>query len=281
MHSTRNRPWTRLWPIAAAGLPVAGVVAAAVVQGRPAAEKLLTALAQPSCVLWLSLYCYVWHSWRNGPRKLAACALAIWLGYTVVGQQIVAAWMIASLERPYRTIDPLKQQPFDVVIVLGGGTATGPEGTSHLAMSGDRVMMAARMYHAGLARRIICTGDTTSDAAGSMDPADHTTRILTDVGVPSEIMIRVGGRNTSDEVYELAQVLAKFPPGTRVGLLTSAWHLPRASRLAARRGLQVEPLPADFVTPRGFVAESFVPQAGHFLLEGLAIKEFLGMALGR
>lgn len=269
------------WTILATGVPAGAVAGVALTQGRPAAEKLVTALVQPGGLLWLVLYWMVWASWRQGSASLSRFAIAIWIAYTIAGQQATAVWLVSKLERPYTAIDPLKQEPFDVVIVLGGGTATGPASTSHLTMAGDRVMMAARMYHAKLARRIICTGDVSPDSDESPDPADHTSRILSDVGVPPEVLVRVGGRNTQEEIQEIAQVVARLPAASRVGLLTSAWHLPRATRLAARRGLQVEPIPADFITPRGWAAESFVPQAGHFFLEGLAIKEYLGIAMGR
>ena len=74
----------------------------------------------------------------------------------------------------------------------------------------------------------------------------------------------------------------------RIGLLTSAWHLPRAMRLANHNGLKPLPLPADFRTganvegfTTGQIVESMIPNG--FALEATCLfaKEYLGMLVGR
>ena len=65
-------------------------------------------------------------------------------------------------------------------------------------------------------------------------------------GVSSEVLELAGGCNTHEEMGDLAKRCA--PSGQRVGLLTSAWHLPRAQQLVKKNGLDLIPLPSDFVT---------------------------------
>ncbi len=69
---------------------------------------------------------------------------------------------------------------------------------------------------------------------------------------------------------------------TRVGLISSAWHLRRALRLAARHDFDPVPLPADF---RGrvewFGAYSLIPSGGGAYDIHQACSEFLGAVTGR
>ncbi|MHB8902668.1 MAG: YdcF family protein, partial [Thermoguttaceae bacterium] len=68
----------------------------------------------------------------------------------------------------------------------------------------------------------------------------------------------------------------------RLGLVTSAWHMKRALRLARVNGLSLQPLPADF---RGTAIEwaprDFNPTGSGFLKSELACKEILAGLVGR
>ena len=79
-----------------------------------------------------------------------------------------------------------------------------------------------------------------------VDMSEATTRIWTEAGIPAERITQLGGMNTSQEMIELRQFLGEHPPA-RVGLLTSAFHMPRAERLARKNGLQLTPIPAGFL----------------------------------
>ena len=70
-------------------------------------------------------------------------------------------------------------------------------------------------------------------------------------------------------------------PGHRCGVLTSAWHLPRAMAQARRLRLECTPLPADF---RGNVPPPtlfhLIPQGEGFEDVHSACWEYLGRWLG-
>ena len=78
--------------------------------------------------------------------------------------------------------------------------------------------------------------------------------------------------------------LAEILDGSqRVGLITSAWHMPRALRLARANGLNPIPVPADFVSPpqhdrpiqAGEVALSMFPDEGNMSKVGVLLREVL------
>ncbi|NJK89436.1 MAG: DUF218 domain-containing protein, partial [Myxococcales bacterium] len=91
-------------------------------------------------------------------------------------------------------------------------------------------------------------------------------------------------RNTSPQ--EIAAIAAWVKTATAVrslGLLTSAWHLPRAMALAEREGLEVVAIAAD-VQFEASVGESildYLPHGPAFQLVHRAAWETLGRAVGR
>jgi uncharacterized SAM-binding protein YcdF (DUF218 family) len=185
-------------------------------------------------------------------------------------------------------VNPFDGQSFDVLIVLGGGASTGANGRPQVTSAGDRIVLAAQLYQAGKARRIICTGERiramNPDGA---DPAQQGMLILEALGVPRGAIERSSGTNTAEELASIAQV-AK--PGERMGLITSAWHMPRALRLARRHGLELEPVPADFVgsrpdaaQPPGFGATVLlcIPDAEALVVAARWEKEQLARIVGR
>ena len=69
----------------------------------------------------------------------------------------------------------------------------------------------------------------------------------------------------------------------RAGLITSAWHMKRAQRLARLNGLQLEPLPADFHTPPVIrpTVKDFVPSSTASDTIRRALKEYMAWLVGR
>jgi len=149
-------------------------------------------------------------------------------------------------------------------------------------VSGDRVVLAARLYHSGKTRLLAATGERISQLTSKgPNPADETAEIWQGLGVPGGDILRLGGRNTSEEVTAVRDLMRQNQ-WTRVGLITSAWHMPRTMQLAARHRLDLQPLPTGFRgIPGRFTVLSLVPSPGGFASNQLALKEILGRAVGR
>lgn len=256
------------------------------VLGRSACEKLATATAMPAGLIWLLLTCVIIWQLRTATRRVLTLLILIWAAYTVVGNGMFSSALLSSLESEFSEINPLQEEPFDVVVLLGGGAATGRNGRAQGNASGDRVILAAQMYHSQLTSRIICTGQRiVSMNSTGKDPAEESANVLIGLGVPNSAIEKLGGRTTSEEMALLGQRYGNSE--SRVGVITSAWHLPRAMRLADRNGFHPQPLPADFLTgpPRsmtaGEVISACIPQGGSFMVVSRVAKEYLGMLAGR
>ncbi len=258
--------------------------------GRDAAEKIGTALFMPSGIVWLMLIALCIQLWplRRSDRPAGGwTSLLCLVAYSLGGSGYISDFMASSLEAPYVQINPLIEPSVDIVVVLGGGGSQGANGRLQGNGSGDRMILAAQLYHKDPATKFIVTGQRIESMSSSgVDPADTSLDILTRLGVPESSIERIGGKNTSEEMQNLG---ARFKDSSlRIGLLTSAWHLPRATRLATRNGLKTVPLPADFrSSPPGQAPtigqriEALIPNGAAFGSTWSFAKEYVGMLIGR
>jgi len=256
---------------------------AGLVSGPTMVEKLLTALANPVGLIWLGLIGLVYFCILNRQSWPALSGFACWLILTVGGNQLVADWLANSLESPFQNIDIFHMEPFDTVVVLGGGTSSLQNGRSQLSNSGDRIATAARLYHAGQVKRLVCTGTQTfRSTPKDLHPREEAAEILLGLGVPANFVLQMKGDNTSQEMANLKKWIDQNDAGGRVGILTSAWHLPRAIRLAKSQGLEVQPIPSNF-TSRPFAPSPnlVVPSGENLMVTGQIMKEYLARLVDR
>jgi uncharacterized SAM-binding protein YcdF (DUF218 family) len=175
------------------------------------------------------------------------------------------------------------------------------------------VLLAARLYHRGKTKRLVAAGALTTPTGFHQKGAGRAmAEIWQDLGVPASAISAIGGRNTFEEIRSLKAILEEedgrrnasgllwcaSPSGpclqngpdstgsARVGLLTSAWHMSRALRLARREGLELIPVPADFATDRqrpswNTMLLGSLPSGYGFHSTHRALKERLAGLLGR
>lgn len=264
-------------------LPIAFVVLTFGVYGRPLAEKAATGLAMPISVAWWVSLIFSLKCFRDGNRRVALVILGVSTLIYVPCSPIISRLLMLSLETKIQSFHPSPSDPLDSIVVLGGGTSEAPDGRAQLANSGDRIGLAAQLYQQGLVKRIVVTGDGL-DGIGNIskkDPSVQAKRILIGTGVIESDIEELPGMNTFSEIQALKARTALWQ-GKQCGLLTSAFHMPRAVGLAKRAGVDVKPVASDY---RGidleFTLLDLLPTAGSAQQFELAFKEYLGMMLGR
>ncbi|MDA9858381.1 YdcF family protein [Rubripirellula sp.] len=281
------RRWKTLILVFTAGLISLSVVF--LLLGKTISEKLLTELVMPLGVIWLALSLQTAVLIHQKSYRAAFLSALTWILCTVAGNTYVSTWMMRSLEQPYFTTDPLKREPLEAVVLLGGATSEAPNGQIQINQNGDRVVLAARMYHGGLTKRIICTGARIQGLSVlKMDEAQASRRLLIDLGVEPSAIETYGGRNTSEEMSAIAKELGS---ATEVGIITSAWHLPRTMTLAERTGIRAIPLPSNFnsgsmdqpptPTPIGKILLRCIPNQSALSTTSRVVREFLGRLVKR
>lgn len=270
-------------------------------EGKLAAQRIMVDLIMPVGLVWLgSLYATI-AFWKNDRRKTSLMTAALFVFISVLFSPLTCRLLMRRIEGPAPKLSPLAENAptYRAVVVLGGGASLGREGTAQLNSDGHRVAMAAQLWHAGKVSAIICTGDDNyvPDPLpnGEMDlierdrwnPARLGIELLVSLGVPADVIYRVGGTHTAAEMENLAAFFSSppetFPTNGELGLITSAFHMPRAMRLATGKNLKFIPIPVSYRTgPREPVSiVDLVPSANAGQLFYMGSREMLARIVGR
>ena len=228
---------------------------------------LLNPLAFTSFALLLAAF-----SLRKFPRVVCIFALTLLL---VFGTGVGSDLLLQSLERPYEGLSVATAPTAEAIVVLGGYLRQRPGSARPIELGGsaDRLWAAAQLYKAGKAPIVLLSGGNGPDAPPEAVSADQ---VIEQWGVPhSAILTETASRDTLQNAAFSRRILGN----RRILLVTSAWHMRRATVAFERVGFQVIPLPADFIT--GNRADqpllTWIPNAAALGDSSLAIKEWLGL----
>jgi uncharacterized SAM-binding protein YcdF (DUF218 family) len=172
---------------------------------------------------------------------------------------------------------------YEAIVVLGGGmTPAVPPFLAEpdLAEAADRVWHGARLYHRGIARRIIVSGGSLSPLKNgpATTEAEAMRRFLVDLGVPSEAIVSEGNSlNTLENIRNVRQLVGD----ARVALVTSAFHMPRALKIARRANLNVGAFPTDWRLPAEARPswENWVPSIAAMAWSSASLRELVALRL--
>jgi uncharacterized SAM-binding protein YcdF (DUF218 family) len=165
--------------------------------------------------------------------------------------------------------------PLDVVVVLAGGaTRNRSLGADTLnRQSAIRLVRAIEVFNSSGAQYLVCAGTTESfNESGIMAAA------ASHLGVPAaRIRTDMKSRNTREHAVELSRM---FPDRElRLGLVTSAYHMPRSAHEFRRFFDNVVAFPTDYqYSYTGLTAFSLLPSAARLNTLSMALSEVVGIA---
>lgn len=200
--------------------------------------KFVLLLIQPlSLVLLMTLLAAVFAHWLL--RALAIVAVLLTLA---VSTPWVADQLAQPLEQRFASQPVSDYGAHQAIVLLGGGVRAGDgkrEGTDATAAA-DRMRLAARLWHAERAPRIIVTGGDGSDWTEA-----HAMRAwLLDFGVDAgAIVLEPHARNTRQHPERVWPLLDE--PEAPFLLVTSAVHMPRAVGRFRAAGMRPVAAPTD------------------------------------
>jgi uncharacterized SAM-binding protein YcdF (DUF218 family) len=189
---------------------------------------------------------------------------------------VVAEYLFEKLEGQGLKIEAKEAPRADAIVVLSGMMihvqgAVGPVAEWDDA---DRFFAGIDLYQAGKAPRLIFTGgllpwEQTSQSEGEALKV-HAQR----VGIP-EASIRVSGdaQNTAQEAIAVRAMLTE----SKILLVTSAYHMPRAKQQFERQGFEVSAFPVDFkVRANALTPMDFLPDPRALRLMNVMVREWIG-----
>lgn len=259
------------------------IVSLAVVPNMLVFGKVAGRLAMPVGLCWVGLAACAGYFWVRRMLRRTAIASAAFVLFTVLGNAPLGGMMLAGLESDYIDDAQFSGAPLDALFVLGGATAQSPGGgPPRLADSGDRVLTAARVYHARPVGTVVTSGSSIPGLGPARDVAAEAAHILEELDVPRAVIVEIPAPKNSAQEVAAYRALATKHGWTKLGIVTSAWHMRRVQRLCERADLDAEPIPADF---RGSTTwdglASLIPDASGFRDIQRASWELLGAAVGR
>ena len=197
------------------------------------------------CLLVLTLWLAIKRQWG-----VAIFAGLVALFVTIIGSSGLPGKLLGSLERPYAGVELEALPKAEAIVLLGGGAATSrfeAQGV-HLTAAGDRLVMAHELFRLGKAPVLLLGGNANKLDKVVRFESDIVRDLLISWGTSASAIIPLGANeDTHDEALKVRAVAAERG-WHRVLLVTSANHMRRASAVFRAQGLEVIPVPCNFLT---------------------------------
>lgn len=205
---------------------------------------------------------------------LAACILFF------LSIKPVSNLLVYSLECQYRTPPREVLEKVEIMVVLGGGVKFSGGFRKNPEASGatySRVFNGVKVFRQSGARVLVLSG-AGENLEGETN-AEVMMNLAIALSIPEDTVItECTSRNTMEHAIELAKL---FPPkrNVRIGIVTSALHIPRAVQ-AFRKIFPKDvilPVPVSYIySPPKYSLESLIPHIDAFSTSSYAIHEWFG-----
>lgn len=236
--------------------------------------KALTSLILPPgifvlCFLIVSIYCVI----KQGPWKVMFFLTALFYLFTT---NFVASSLMFPLETQY---NQTKYPNGDVIVVLGGGSIGGvPDlnGEGSLsAIATSRLLTGARLQRELNIPILISGGRVYADGASE---AEIGQRELLDLGIASDMVYAENQSRTTAENAKNVKIVCANEGWKKIILVTSATHMPRATKYFDQVGILYEVVPCEYKVSRidKITWDDFLPNGNAVAENSSALKEYLG-----
>ncbi len=247
---------------------------------------LLIELSQPLTLAWLLLTLWLLVALVRRRPGMRLLRLA-WLALTLVSCTPLPSWLLAQLENRHPAVRLEDLPKADFIVCLGGGMEPGrrePTGI-HLTLGGaDRLTTALALAVRRQAPALVLGGGGSLRDGKWVAQADVITAELARIApLPVETLTLGLCADTHEEAVKAA-ALAQQRGWTKVLLVTSASHMPRAAATFAKTGLQVIAVPCSYESSFNRSDEVHwlhLPHAGGFSIYSAWLHEVLGLIVYR
>lgn len=225
---------------------------------------------------WVTLL-LVFGVWRKQRWAIFAAVAVLY----VASLPFVAVRLLSSVESRYPALPLAVVGPADGIVVLGGiiGPRVEPGFVPNFTDAGERFDGGVALLKAGRAGQLIFTSAEMDWKNTTATEGDELKRLAIASGVPASKVMVAGHRvgNTADEAAAIAALMHERG-WTRVILVTTAWHMPRAAYQFKKAGVECIPFPVDFRFDRTRVASllDFVPRGEAWMETETALRETYG-----
>ena len=218
--------------------------------------------------------------WRKN-RRCAKVLAGITLVFYLLSTAYIGNYLVGSLESRYTVPDTIDG---DVIIMLGGGATVGTpdiDGEGNLSGSAaNRLLTAARLEHQLNVPIIVSGGKVFSDSGREAFVAK---RMLEGIGIAEDkIIVEEHSLNTRQNAQLIHEIMQENGYKKPI-LVTSAFHIERSIMNFTKEGIEVTPVPADYLASgnNDVYLNKFVPSSGALQNSCIFFHEWLGMMGGK
>ena len=235
-------------------------------------NKLLPIFASP---LGLISFLIILGIFTKRMLYIVTALLLLW----VTSIPIVSNSLLGLLEQNYQvqTLDNVEDH--DTVVVLSGMVRTiqnNGEVYYEFGEAVDRILAGISLIKDGKADRMILTRGQLPWSLG-VPEGEFLSNFATMNGVEADkITLTRVVQNTDDEAKAIAELITS---NEKLILVTSAFHMPRATKVFANQNILVTEFPVDFLSGASKLdILDFLPNASAFKDSSLFIREMIGRA---
>ena len=234
-------------------------------------HKILPLLISP---LLLFLALVLAYSIRLRIHRLTLVTIAI----ATLSMPVTANWLWHHLEACYTPALPEHAQSSDAIIVLSGIVETIKTDQGFVLQWGSpgRFFAGIDLFKVSKAPFIVFTGGKLPWDVGPLNEGEYLRKKAVELGVPMDhVLVTREVQNTQQEAEAVRALLGDEIK--TITLVTSAFHMNRASKLFAREGFDLRPFAVDFKASRSdLTVFSLIPSTEALHDTFKALRESLG-----
>lgn len=219
--------------------------------------KTLLHLVHPLCVIWLVLGLWLLRMLYNRRTLGLWYPGAAWLILTLLTCTPFASWLIAGLENQVTSVKVAELPQAEAIVCLGGGfvpSLVEPAGFQ-LQSGADRLTTALTLAVEGKAPLLILGGGGYPHEGHVFSEADTVSSyIRSHFSLKTELLSMGVCKDTHDEAVKVA-ALTKQRGLNRLLLVTSANHMPRTMAAFRKVGINVIPVPCNYISSLNHLGE--------------------------
>lgn len=189
--------------------------------------------------------------------------------------------LVYSLECQHQLPSDEALSTLDIVAILGGGMYNPTGFRTYSELSGiaySRLFNGVRTFKRSRAEILALSGGSPPHVVKS--EAEVMGALALELGVPEDrIVTETKSRNTMENGAELAKLLSSAK-ARRIGLVTSALHMPRSVKVFRRQfpNDTIVPVPMNSIySPDWDSLRSYIPSSESLAKSNDAIHEWIGM----